>query len=359
MRWFIILILIPSLSIACFIFLKYIIVHTVEPHRNINFPTHHRMHLQQAHALMTYIIYGTAWLAFVLLHVAEYIFSIYIQHRTQRHKYFNTPAKYQKLRFFIFQYWTLACISYLLVRAIFIEYHSELHHLKIISLKYMFHLIAVLSISTMIQQVLKAFHDEKHLTSLYKKAQLSSLQAQMNPHFLFNTLNMINNEIDTSPSNASNLLCTFCDVLRTSLEMNKHTFITVKDELKFINNYIKIQQNRFGSRFVYHEDIKENTLNTSIPPFIIQPFIENILVHGFANTIKDGFINLIISKQHQRLCIEIIDNGAGFNLSTQKVGNGTRIVQELLYLHFENKAILEITTQPNEGCAIRIELPIT
>lgn len=139
------------------------------------------------------------------------------------------------------------------------------------------------------------------------------LRSQMNPHFIFNTLNAINQYIQTDKSNeASAFLTRYARLMRQILENSNEKLIQLSDEIEFLNNYLKMQQLRFGQSFEFEISIAGDIdpENTEIPPMIAQPFIENAVEHGIRG-VQNGKIEVVFSLQGKELILTVTDNGLG------------------------------------------------
>ena len=148
-----------------------------------------------------------------------------------------------------------------------------------------------------------------------QKAELDALRGQMNPHFVYNALNSIQNYIyKGDEENANYYLSSFSKLMRNSLEMSKLELITIKEELRFLNNYLELEKMRFEDKFDY-SFLYDNKLDTSlkIPPLLIQPLVENSIKHGFKNIDYYGNIIINIKPEADHLVIRIVDNGNGIN----------------------------------------------
>jgi len=160
--------------------------------------------------------------------------------------------------------------------------------------------------------------EEKKYEEAIKKVseiEMKALRAQMNPHFMFNSLNSINNFIlKNDQENASDYLTNFAQLMRIILENSRHEWVSLESELKALRLYINMEKLRFENAFFFHEEISEdlNQLTTVVPPMLIQPYIENAIWHGLLPK-KDGRseLTLKISKDNGHLSILVEDNGIG------------------------------------------------
>ncbi len=204
-----------------------------------------------------------------------------------------------------------------------------------------------------------------------RKSELNALQAQINPHFLYNTLDSIIWMIENENYDGAIIMVTaLARFFRISLSKGKNV-ITVKDELEHARNYLTIQNIRYKNKFTYNIEAEEDTLNLTSIKLIIQPLIENAIYHGMEYMSGDGDILVKSYKNGENLYIDIIDNGLGMtqevadkllisNISNhQKKGSGIglRNVHERIKLYFGDKYGLEVYSEPDEGTTIRIHMP--
>ncbi|PKF63592.1 hypothetical protein CW745_01735 [Psychromonas sp. psych-6C06] len=206
----------------------------------------------------------------------------------------------------------------------------------------------------------KALSDEQKKSSDSDKAlqanKLLLLQAQINPHFLFNTLDNVKQYINTEPEKALHLLTDYTFFLRQTLPSTQTTSGCVNDELALINAYIAIQQTRFPCiRFI--EKVDKNVKTFLLPPLIIQPLIENAIVHGLAPLGHQGLITLTIEKEIGNLLINVTDNGVGFTDS--KVNTESMAIKNIearLYLYHPHSSLKIM--EPDQGASIQITIPL-
>lgn len=189
-------------------------------------------------------------------------------------------------------------------------------------------------------------------------SQLRHLQGQMEPHFLFNTLANIQILIDTDSEKAKTLLEKITDLLRAGLKQQRKETISVSDEIKLLDSYLTIQQIRLSDRMGYCINC-DDTLspNTQLPPFLIQPAVENAVVHGIEPSIKGGYVDITFKKQHLHLVVEINDNGIGFNQAAKGNGLSMSNVQKRLKVLYGNDATLELIPHHGGGFSTRISIP--
>src|SRR3989449_10392820 len=201
---------------------------------------------------------------------------------------------------------------------------------------------------------------EQH-QQLLLKARMDALSSQINPHFLFNTLNTVSALIRFDPDSARGVVLKLSNILRRLLRKHE-TFVPLREELQFIDDYLDIEVARFGKDnldIVKHID--DTALESFVPSMLLQPMVENCLKHGLAPKLGGGKIELRTTNRDGRLLIEIADNGVG--ISEEKLphvyveGIGLSNVRERLRVLYGTDFHLDIASRPGEGTVIRIEIP--
>lgn len=167
----------------------------------------------------------------------------------------------------------------------------------------------------------------------------SALQAQMNPHFIFNSLNSIQKFIlSNDKEEASEYLYKFATLIRLNLKASNVKYITLKEEITLLNLYLEMEKLRFKNKFDYFlktDSVAEETENINIPPLLIQPIVENSIIHGIANSKIKGQIEIVIEKLEDQLLITVRDNGKGLSLSDKNPSHqsfGSKITKRRLEL---------------------------
>jgi len=201
---------------------------------------------------------------------------------------------------------------------------------------------------------------ERH-QQLLLKARMDALSSQINPHFLFNTLNTVSALIRIDPDSARGVVLKLSNILRRLLRKHE-TFVPLSEELQFIDDYLDIEVARFGrDNLEIVKQLGEETLEAFVPSMLLQPIVENCLKHGLAPKLGGGKIQLRTTTQDGRLHIEIEDNGVG--ISEEKMphvyveGIGLSNVRERLHVLYGADFNLEIQSRPGEGTVIRINVP--
>ena len=203
-----------------------------------------------------------------------------------------------------------------------------------------------------------------------RKSEFDTLQSQINPHFLYNTLDIIVWMIENENSDkAVNIVTALAKFFRISLSKGKN-IITVKDEVEHVRNYLMIQNMRFKNRFEYSIDVDEEVLSYSSLKLMLQPLVENAIYHGMEFMDGDGEIDVKVFKEDDSLYFTITDNGLGmsedmvetllskdFVPSKKGSGIGVKNVNERIKLYFGSEYGLKVESEPDEGTKITIHLP--
>jgi two-component system LytT family sensor kinase len=201
---------------------------------------------------------------------------------------------------------------------------------------------------------------ERH-QQLLLKARMDALSRQINPHFLFNTLNTVTALIRFDPDSARGVVLRLSNILRRLLRKHE-TFVALREELQFIDDYLDIEVARFGrDNLEIVKQLDDETLEAFVPSMLLQPIVENCLKHGLAPKLGGGKIELRTANRDGRLHIEIEDNGVG--ISEEKMphvyveGIGLSNVRERLRVLYGTDFNLDIQSRAGEGTVIRIDVP--
>jgi signal transduction histidine kinase len=143
------------------------------------------------------------------------------------------------------------------------------------------------------------------------EAQLQSLQRQLHPHFLFNTLNTISGLIRTDPDGADVMIDRLGDLLRMTLHKSGIQEVPLKEELDVLQKYVEIEQTRFGSRLSVEMHIQPGVLDAQVPSLLLQPLVENAMRHGIAPNARPGWLAVHASREADELVVQIRDSGDG------------------------------------------------
>ena len=192
------------------------------------------------------------------------------------------------------------------------------------------------------------------------EARLAALTSQINPHFLFNTLNSVSSLIRTNPEQARNVVYKLSSILRRLLRKTDN-LTTLREELSFIDNYMSIELVRFGDKLRFVAEIEPESLDTMVPSMMLQPIIENSIRHGLSSKVDGGMIRVRSRLLDNRLHILVEDDGVGIPEATLATlfeqGIGVSNVNERLKVLFGNEYRMWIDSKPGEGTRTGIEIP--
>src|SRR5262249_35479198 len=174
------------------------------------------------------------------------------------------------------------------------------------------------------------------------RAQMQALQAQINPHFLFNTLNVLASLIQSDPQKAERVIEELADIFRYALESTRVEWVKLEDELRFIEACLAIEKTRFEDRLTYSLDVDTRLRSMKIPPMILQPLVENAIKHGIGPKVEGGEVRIAARMASDRLEIVVEDTGAGRSAKSRQRGAGiglTNIQERLSRLFGEAGAL--------------------
>lgn len=171
--------------------------------------------------------------------------------------------------------------------------------------------VAVYYVISYFQGLQRKEKEQTELILKNKEMQISLLKSQINPHFLFNTLNSISTLMHSSKDQARKVITQLSDIFRYALDSHTGKMVKLADEVDFIESYIRIQQVRFGDRLTFEKEIDPACLGLSIPPMILQPLVENSVKYGIAPKEEGGTISLMIRHERRGVYFEVRDNGLG------------------------------------------------
>ncbi|MGA2267976.1 MAG: sensor histidine kinase [Bryobacteraceae bacterium] len=195
---------------------------------------------------------------------------------------------------------------------------------------------------------------------LLVEARLAALASQINPHFLFNTLNSVSSLIRTNPNQARTMVVKLSAVLRRLLRKHEN-FSTLRDELSFIEDYLSIETVRFGDKLRFEKDVAEDALDMLVPSMLLQPLVENSIKHGLSSKVEGGTIRIRAQRGQSKLHLLVEDDGVGIpetKLATLfDQGIGVSNVNERLKVLFGDEYRMWIESQPGQGTRTQIEVP--
>jgi len=217
-------------------------------------------------------------------------------------------------------------------------------------------------------KVWNAIRNERFLEEqkrLLLEARLDALQRQINPHFLFNTLNSIASLVRFRPEQARELIVKLANILRALLK-DRDSYVPLRDELSFTDDYLGIEVVRFGAEKLHVvKEIDPATLDLPVPSMLLQPLIENSIKHGLEPRISGGTITLRSRLEADRMIIEVEDDGVGIAPGRthssgvlQGTGIGMKNVRERLQVLFGEAAQFDVTSRPGRGTKVTMAIPL-
>lgn len=257
---------------------------------------------------------------------------------------------------------------------------KEYHNLEFINRNHLKSVAEILSLisASLVQLIIQSTREKQ--ISMYKlsltrekqiqaelenrlnEAKLRFLESQVNPHFLFNTLNTIaQTSLMEGATTAASLTYALANLLRSSLGKTD-PLITIREELNYIQDYLLIQKTRFPSRFTVEMDIKVEVLEIKIPIMTIMVLVENSIIHGFSNIRWPGSLQINAYSEQHMAVIEVIDNGSGVppqvieNVKSLK-GIGLKNIYKRLEFYYGDKFTFDIKRLDNKGTKVTIKLP--
>lgn len=214
-----------------------------------------------------------------------------------------------------------------------------------------------------IQVKITQIKNKAKLDKRIAETKLQALQSQMNPHFVFNAMNSIQNfVIDNKTDEALKYIGEFSKLIRQTLEFSSKQYISIGDEINYIKRYIELENLRRNKKVIYSIIISENLDSNSIeiPPLLLQPFIENVFIHAFDSKSNEPKLTIDFQLKQRNLLCQISDNGKGFNYKKQhsKNSKGIKLITERIRLLTDSKDN-KIVIQSNSNFGTIVNLIIT
>jgi two-component system sensor histidine kinase YesM len=208
---------------------------------------------------------------------------------------------------------------------------------------------------------------EKEAIDKQRVAEIKALEAQINPHFLYNTLDTINwMAIEKDAFDISNAISSLANILRYAIT-NYSEAVEIQDEVEWLKNYVFLQQYRFKNRFVCHIDVQPEVMHEKIHKLLIQPFVENAIIHGFDKGQEQYILRVEIGKTDGQTEIVIADNGKGMDAGlvadlnrgfmperTSKEHIGIENALNRLHQYCDGTETVVFQSEPGKGTQIRI-----
>jgi hypothetical protein len=215
--------------------------------------------------------------------------------------------------------------------------------------------------------------EKERLRRLQARAELAALQSRMDPHFLFNTLDTMANLVHKEPDKVEEMVVRLADIYRKVLKLPSNERISLAEEFDLAQQYLAIEQVRLGDRLRYEVLLPDGLKETRVPPLLLQPLVENAVVHGIMPVPRGGHLALTARSEGERIRIAIEDDGPGIDrpmdasgaavengngaAGEPRSGFGLHSTRERLRLAYHGRAELLIGSLPEGGTRITLELP--
>lgn len=240
--------------------------------------------------------------------------------------------------------------------------------LKIGPLMFIFSILNLGIIITLWSAIYFSFHffrtyrkteiEKWKMEAAVKEAELIALKSQINPHFIFNSLNNIRGLIIESPEKARDMITHLSDLLRYSIRLNQDERVSLREELEIVENYLQLESIQLEERLKYNIDIDADAWQARVPPMVIQILVENAIKHGIANLPQGGEIQIRAKwHQNQKIDIEVLNTGQ-LSLQPSNSGVGLKNASQRLQLLAKSLKGIELSNQGKEMVAARFSLNV-
>jgi signal transduction histidine kinase len=203
--------------------------------------------------------------------------------------------------------------------------------------------------------ILYLLENEKLLMQKTMEANMTALRSQINPHFLFNTLNTISSLIHDNPEMAEQAVENLAFIFRYTLRTSGENFVTIENEMSLVQKYLEIEQFRFGDNLEIHLEVDEACKECELPALVIQTIVENCIKHGITKIVTKGIVSIRIKDLGEKFQAIIEDNGPGIRSDRISMGTGLNNIHSRLHSLYENGDIL---TFENTGKGTRVTLTL-
>jgi len=203
----------------------------------------------------------------------------------------------------------------------------------------------------------RQIRENEQLKELQIRTKLAALQSKINPHFLFNTLNTVVDLVHKDPHTVERIILDLSEIYRKLLFLPETATIPLGEELELVRAYLDIEKIRMGRRLEYEISIDEPLRGFRVPPLLIEPLVENAVIHGISPKKEGGRVSVEVVAEPNRLRIVVADEGCGFNPALVGPGFGLSSVAERLRLNYRGRARLSIESRSGGGTRAIVELP--
>jgi hypothetical protein len=238
------------------------------------------------------------------------------------------------------------------------RFRAQIPFLFVVSIMLFLLVLAVYYVVLAFEAFRTAERQQLELQVLTRDAELRALRAQVNPHFLYNSLNSISALTGSDAAAARRMCLLLAEFLRTTLRVSTQQSIAMAEELSLAERFLSIEQVRFGERLHVERSIDENALECQVPPLVLQPLLENAVGHGIAGLVDGGTIRLDIVRRGDRVSITVENPRDPDAMPRKQGGVGLENVRKRLTLVFGGAARLDASASPT-GFRVAIDLPWT
>jgi len=251
----------------------------------------------------------------------------------------------------------LALLDYLGWGDILTPFRTRLIGLTMQDLPRYFVTVAVAQIVLYYTEFREREAESAQLETRLAQAQLQILRAQIEPHFLFNTLSSIATLATRDPGSAERMTLKLAGLLRVSLDCASSQEVPLQQELELLQNYLDIQQTRFCDRLKITMSVDPDLLSAAVPSLILQPLVENAIHHGIERSARPGQIDITAARENGCIRIEIADNGVGYG-GEEGNGLGLSNTRARLQQLYGNQHAFRIDNAEGNGCRVTLTLPL-
>lgn len=207
----------------------------------------------------------------------------------------------------------------------------------------------------------KIAEEEKKTSQLQSQlvnAQLQALKMQLQPHFLFNTLNSISSLVLKNPPQAQSMIAKLGEFLRLTLDFNENQMVLLNEELRFLRSYLEIEQIRFSEKLQVIFDVNEEVRNAIVPHLILQPIVENSVKHGISQMTENGKIEIIARKSDGKLLLQVKDNGEAKTILNDQNKTGLANIKTRLKHLYNEDFSFEMNGEKGKGMTVTMLIPL-
>lgn len=233
------------------------------------------------------------------------------------------------------------------------DYLTNINGIRSQTLKFLDVLVGVLAVLVLVlfwNAIYFTFHffqksREQEISNLElaahnRESELKNLRSQLNPHFLFNSLNSIKALVDIDPVKSKISITRLSNLLRISLEFGKYNIVPFKKELELVENYLELEKIRFEERLAVEWEIDQELMAIEIPPFVLQMMVENAIKHGISNLINGGIVRIRLYSSNDNIVLEVINSGDLKNVVD--LGVGIENIKRRLSLQYGSEATFKL-----------------